>query len=455
MGTPEFKKRSAAQEMTLKWHGNGEKLSPAEFIKRYYDGYEGDGENRQKKWPNAVERQEKLVKITVNVAMKTLVWELSQQAKLPCDKKDDVWEQLGHLLTGEGVSALEETLQRRNGQVLDLRAAEDFLAHAPAAGYMRDADSLLHNPAEKMLAYERKLAMFVAERGEHTALLRYLGDQQAQGHATAPRKQTPPEDPHVVAFREKFGEDVIDFLDSGAKNRDTTMEKLMKRQGFLGIRDINRLTVIPRSPDLARVFETLLAKEMGDKLLIEGWEKTGHGHIDNKCYLALTDGCYSKKFPKGFLAEIRIEGPHMSRAYRNTHETYECLRILKSYQTSDDLIKCHQEMERNHELEFSPLIQLEVKLRAALHFLTDHKKGIGVDVETAFPELCEYTSKDKHLYEANAAELDSVREMIAQVNCLIYKHEMEQCTPEWKKLYEKVPSQSKQETSATRETVAR
>jgi hypothetical protein len=398
------------QEFTQRWHGEAD-------FEVLYDG-RVDG---KKILPNASERQSDLIEMTLDVALETVLLDRLERRESPATLR-----KMGLIKRG-GEQTVDSCI---DGKISPLDAVNQLRK----AGKIQRANDLAK--PQKMQAFYDETARFQAEMDDFQRELQDWRDGHTDVMPSLPKKEQPV-DPRVKNFNEHYGSNAIKIRDTGEKTRHGTRAKLGRKHCTASVlRDINRITVIPRSVAIGDSFVKILEERYKDKgyeglprTFIEPFKISASGCMDRKCSVVIKNGFEERKnqgLPLGAVSEIKIEGPEMLKADIDTHRAFRMLRTISKGEipSMETFHKEYEETEVNDRPK-SQWARIHRNLQGTIAYYDRLEKttGIGNDELPQIPDKLEDFTP-KQAYEA----IDGVREL----NRNIYLKAAERSTDDWK-----------------------
>lgn len=310
-----MKPTSIADKLAEFWQG-GE----SELAELYY----GKGRLGEEGFiPDADDRQRELVGRSIDTALETVLF---FKIKSKSDVDALVGDQLLDAKGREEVARFYHDNPTPSDEhvfqlIADLRKQEMIATHTQYAT-PQDLDDYVQSVFEFRASYKDKVKQLA---------------ESMDGLAEQPRPETGvPADPAVLHFNERF-KDILFFRDTGPKNSNRTLVKAAeeKKGAVWKVKDINRITVVPESPEVAEVYAKLLREQSQRKddgkprYADTDWKLTETLCLDRKCYVVL-DQDFKSDVLKGTVGEIKIEGPAFLEADINSHYGYRLIRLLQT-----------------------------------------------------------------------------------------------------------------------------
>ncbi|GEM_PF-2870586 len=482
----------SAKGMAEYWQGQN-KRPVADWLDLFYHGRTPQGI----KIPNAVERQEKLVEIALTAAIESIIYQdLEEGASLEYLRKSHAFNNPAKNSADEAelLASFKEyahELEYISGQFLPKEEAVaektqticGFIKRLQTQNFIKQPDDFLDGTDKEtqMLDYQRRINYSVALREKADQAQRAFDDgleDFSTTSVTGRNREQIPEDPRVVAFKEMFGH-VIDIRDTGCKGERNAADKLLREskkaaptaeeplksnkiwkfllpkkaevnnaQGSVSaasIRDINRITIVPKTPRLADIYSRMLyehnyAQGDGRGCFVEGWQASKYGCVDRKAYVAIASDEQYAQHLRGMVGEVKIESAEMLKADMLSHESYEFLKLLESH---GSLNPAQLIVEYNESLSSRASAQTILgKLPAAISMLNEYYVNKQKDTKIDFPKTCptvhKYAQKYRNGDRTPPLQEDDLKKIFAEVlhlNDGLYKNAARSCDREWALLY--------------------
>jgi len=482
----------SAKGMAQYWQGQN-KRPVADWLDLFYHGRTPQGT----KIPNAMERQEKLVEIAITAAIETIIYQdLEEGASLEYLRRHHAFNNPARnsaaeadLLTSfnEYTHELEyicgQFLPKEEAAADKTQAICNFIKQLQAQHFIKQPDDFLEGADKEtqMLDYQRRINYSVALREKADQAQRAFDDgleDFSTTSVTGRNREQIPEVPRVVAFKTMFGHE-IDIRDTGCKGERNAADKLLRESKkevpadeeplkskrlwrFLlpkkaeprnahggvsaaSIRDINRITIVPKTPRLADIYSRMLyehnyAQGEGRGCFVEGWQASKYGCVDRKAYVAIASDEQYAQHLRGMVGEVKIESAEMLKADMLSHESYEFLKLLES---DGSLNPAQLIGEYNKSLSARSSAQTVLgKLPAAISMLSEYyvnkQKDTKIDFAATCPTVHKYARQYRNGDRTPPLQEDDLKKIFAEVlhlNDGLYKNAARSCDREWALLY--------------------
>lgn len=321
------------------------------LITRWSRGLEGlnldelyEGKKIDKQFlPSVDTRQSKLVELTVNAGIETLVhlYLSEEREEVRFDRLP-----LPRLVKKEAKPILEDFFASRNPD----KSIDDVVQQLKNNKLIYTANDLISGrgaPEEraatvvqKIKEYDLEVNRYRAARDLYARLMIFYHDGRL---SKMPEFRKPlPIEPRVKAFNELAVsmQEALKIIDAGQKNKEGARAKLEDISGnVLALKDINRICVVPKKPTTADIFSKYLQGQLSSSHVLqmvandEGWQVSKTGALDRKILVALPTYLFDRRAPQdtsalGTLAEVKIQSTEMLEADEISHHTYNACREM-------------------------------------------------------------------------------------------------------------------------------
>lgn len=303
-------------------------------------------------FPSLYERQNALVEMMIDTSLELTVYEelkagaglvnMQRQGLL----RDSVSESTLVDMQKEAEAAINRKKPDNTPDDAAIRKGLlDILKTLRNSGHLAQAQDLCDPTTTAMQCYPTGLEAFYAERSV------FLEKQTVGMHeGKAPKK---PQDPRIKEMNANYTSMWIQIKDQGAKSDqrsekkagDKGVEKNARGDFPIGgaLRDLARITVMPRSPSVAADFFALLRDKYPphptregnlDRVFVEDWALKQSGYFDQTAYIAQGETIENARLrqsgrTKGLVAEIKVVGREMEKADYISHPIYEAVRKVR------------------------------------------------------------------------------------------------------------------------------
>ena len=284
--------------------------------------YNGDEENDI---DDAERRQDKLIGITVEAAMRVAAKHICE------DYKSDPEKLIDKLYSKQLIQIDGKTAEAQAKVITKL---ESYLKHTEDAfgiiePYLSPPDVLFDN--EDFTNYNERIREFKHQMDKFSQEVEYFrATSGSQGKIKIPDVIFPIH-PAIKNFNERFS-DVITIHETGPKHRESAQRKATEggQMDTSSFKDINRITVIPKEYQYAQDFNQELGMLVGkDKIMAGRFKIRASGNWDAKTRFILQKGRNGKFIP----AEIKILSAEMQRANFKSDKIYKIMRLFENGKT--------------------------------------------------------------------------------------------------------------------------